>query len=181
MRKISQAFVAIMLAGAVTLPTFASSASISRRPQISDYDDQSKFVADVLAWEQQQRLAAASPAEKNAANKSKNNPHDWHHVTGPENLDTAVHNAEGYVQPNYQEQRRFNRTTHISFPLQKLEVEEMAKETAPAPPAAPEVSRLSEMEKLPEHVLEQLDQLQLFTAQEAAAPTFLQSSAMTTN
>lgn len=178
MRRISQAFVVAIIATAsvLALPAFANNTSISKRPQISDYEDQNKFVADVLAWEQQQRLATAKPAEKN----TKPDTHDWHHVTGPENLDTAVHNAEGYVQPNYKEPRRFNRTTHISFPLQKLEIEEMAEETAPTPPAAPEVNRLSEMEKLPEHVLEQLDQLQLFTAQEAA-PTFLQSSATTTN
>lgn len=52
----------------------------------------------------------------------------WHTVTGPEDLDQAVSNAWGYQQPEYEEPVRFNRSTHISFPLAPLPGESMARQ-----------------------------------------------------
>lgn len=53
----------------------------------------------------------------------------WHTVTGPENLDQAVRNAWGYQQPEYEEPLRFDRTTHISFPLPALPGSAMSEHT----------------------------------------------------
>ena len=53
---------------------------------------------------------------------------DWHIVTGPEDLDQAVSNARGYQQPAYEEPVRFDRSTHISFPLAPLPGESMARQ-----------------------------------------------------
>ena len=137
------------------------------RPQISDYEDQTAFVADVLAWEKlRDELAANPPADTTQAEA----PHDWHHVTGPEDLDTAIMNAEGYEQPVYREQYRFNRTTHISFPLPKLDSREMAEKAAAAAEAAAlREGLLEESELLSEYLHEQLDQLRALTAQTPGA------------
>ena len=137
------------------------------RPRIQDYSDQNRFISDVLAWQRLRDKLASEPHKP--APTPVHDPHDWHHVTGPENLDTALHNAEGYVQPHYKQKYRYNRTTHLSFPLPHLAPSQMASETAaPAAdsPARRKDEMKSEMERLPEQVINQLDQLQLFTAQE---------------
>lgn len=90
------------------------------RPQLDHYDSEEAFVKDVLAWERRKRELAAAGESRNKAAETKATPHDWHHVTGPENLDEAVRNAYGYQQPDYKEKYRFNRTTHLSFPLERL-------------------------------------------------------------
>ncbi len=102
---------------------------IGPRPRIEDYQNREAFVADVLAW-QKDRNAVIELARQGAlpeiAEDSARDAHDWHTVTGPEDLNTAVMNASGYQQPVYEERRRFNRTTHISFPLPQLPVESLA-------------------------------------------------------
>src|SRR5690606_7970122 len=121
----------------------ANAQQLPPRPQISDYEDQAAFVADVLAWEKLRDQLANSPAPEPEPSSA---PHDWHHVTGPEDLETAIMNAEGYEQPVYREQLRFNRTTHISFPLPKLDSREMAEKAAAAEAAALKEGLLNEAE-----------------------------------
>lgn len=138
----------------------ASEQRLPPRPQISDYQDQSKFVADVLAWEKLRDELANSPPPPPEPTDL-----DWHHVTGPEDLDTAIMNAEGYIQPSYKEKLRFNRTTHISFPLPKLDSQEMAEKAAAAEAALLRKDMIEEAELLSEYLQEQLDQLRALTAQ----------------
>lgn len=144
----------------------ADAQQLPPRPQISDYEDQAAFVADVLAWEKLRDQLANSPAPEPETSDA---PHDWHHVTGPEDLETAIMNAEGYEQPVYREQLRFNRTTHISFPLPKLDSREMAEKAAAAEAAALKEGLLNEVELLSEYLHEQLDQLRALTAQTPGA------------
>lgn len=133
------------------------------RPEMENYHDESRFVADVLAWERQ-RQALLKKLERGELVldqiDAKPNESDWHHVTGPEDLETAVNNARGYVQPRYREKYRFNRTTHVSFPLEQLPTDAMAHEVIPSNPKPP----LShELEQLPEQVLGQLERVQELT------------------
>ncbi len=51
---------------------------------------------------------------------------DWHDVNGPETLEGALRKARGYTPPDYDARYRFNRTTHLSFPLPRLEGEQMS-------------------------------------------------------
>ena len=111
------------------------------RPNIEHYDNRDEFVRDILAWERRReelesawlsgKLNLSEPDESDLA-------HDWHHVTGPEDLETAIQNAEGYEQPHYLEQFRFNRTTHVSFPLDPLAPEQMASRRVEPPADQPE-------------------------------------------
>ena len=150
----------------LTSTTVTQAQQLPPRPHISDYEDQTAFVADVLAWEKLRDQLASSPAPEPELAETA---HDWHHVTGPEDLDTAIMNAEGYEQPVYREQYRFNRTTHISFPLPKLDSREMAEKAAAAEAAALRKDLLNEAELLSEYLHEQLDQLRALTAQTPGA------------
>jgi hypothetical protein len=104
---------------------------LSPRPQIQHYQDRDAFVADILAWRRERDMLAAMAARGELPSlppgaAAEHDPDDWHKVTGPEDLDTAVSKAHGYEQPHYQEPLRFNRTTHVSFPLEHLPAETMA-------------------------------------------------------
>lgn len=131
------------------------------RPKMEDYQDREAFVADILRWQRERdelaRRAARGelpplPEESGA----EHDPEDWHIITGPEDLDTAVKNAYGYEQPVYEEPLRFNRTTHISFPLESLPLDVMSSNAVdgvlgdgtPARPA-----------ELPERLREELEEV----------------------
>ncbi|MCC1496994.1 hypothetical protein [Alcanivorax sp. 1008] len=104
---------------------------LSPRPKIENYQDREAFVADILLWQRERDQLAARAARGElpplpAESAAEHDPDDWHTITGPEDLETAVRNASGYQQPNYSEPLRFNRTTHISFPLESLASEDMS-------------------------------------------------------
>ena len=106
------------------------------RPDIDAYSNRDDFVRDVLAWEkhrQQLEQAWRNGALSLEIGSGEPGGHDWHEVTGPEDLDTAVRNASGYQQPHYREPYRFNRTTHISFPLDPLAPDQMATRVVESP------------------------------------------------
>lgn len=131
------------------------------RPLIENYQNQAQFVADVLAWERERdELARKLQAGELRLERETGAPHDWHHVTGPEDLDTAVKNARGYEQPRYREQYRFNRTTHLSFPLQHLPAEDMAHEVVEGERYQANPLLKEDAKRLPTQVIEQLDRLQ---------------------
>lgn len=101
------------------------------RPKMENYQDRDAFVADILRWQRERDQLSARAARGElpplpADSAAEHDPADWHTITGPEDLETAVRNASGYQQPEYEEPLRFNRTTHISFPLEKLPAEAMA-------------------------------------------------------
>ncbi|MCK5875804.1 MAG: hypothetical protein KAG82_13995 [Alcanivoracaceae bacterium] len=147
---------------------------IGPRPRIEDYQNREAFVTDVLAW-QKDRDAVIELARQGAlpeVEAKPADPRDWHTVTGPEDLNTAVMNASGYQQPVYKERRRFNRTTHISFPLQQLPVESLSSsavnDSLGKPPATLET-------ELPNELAERLSLTIEDPARTAAAPGLLSS------
>jgi hypothetical protein len=110
------------------------SAWLPPRPKIENYQDREAFVADILLWRKQRDQLAARAARGElpplpSDTSADHDPDDWHRITGPEDLDTAVQKAHGYEQPHYQEPLRFNRTTHISFPLEQLPMEALSTNT----------------------------------------------------
>ena len=117
----------LLCTGTTALAESAPQALLPERPAIEDYADHEQFVVDVLAWERNRaqimEKIRTGEISKNAADSAAT---DWHQVTGPEDLDTALSNAEGYQQPHYQQTLRFNRTTHISFPLRQLPADQLA-------------------------------------------------------
>ncbi|EKF75925.1 hypothetical protein A11A3_00485 [Alcanivorax hongdengensis A-11-3] len=130
------------------------------RPQINDYDNQDRFVTDLLAWEQHRSALKKKLARgESIAPPAPAKPHDWHHVTGPEDLDTALQNAKGYQQPHYKAKLRYNRTTHISFPLPRLPRQQLSRETVPGV-MAPLQDQNAARAPIPEELLEETEQLQ---------------------
>ncbi|CAK9061802.1 Uncharacterized protein SCF082_LOCUS32318, partial [Durusdinium trenchii] len=131
---------ALLLLPAILLfssPGVADDAALAQllgpRPEIADYQQRDDFVRDVLAWERRRAELLDQKANGTLpAPDQDKQPHDWHHVTGPEDLDTALRNAEGYEQPHYQQTYRFERTTHISFPLKSLPSEQLANKRVEA-------------------------------------------------
>lgn len=161
MRRLTLFFLFLSL----VTPVAIQATELPPRPRMEDYKDQTTFVADVLAWQQlRDKLARSAEVDAQDSN-AQAAPNDWHHVTGPENLETAVRNAEGYVQPNYREKLRFNRTTHISFPLQHLPPTIMSAEVATATTVPTDGPASTELELLPVQMMEQLEQMQRLTAQ----------------
>lgn len=96
------------------------------RPTLENYDDPDRFITDVLAWEKHQRQNKTQKKQKSQKGHTSSEPEDWHDITGPETLEGALRKARGYTPPDYKAQYRFNRTTHLSFPLPRLEGEQMS-------------------------------------------------------
>jgi|SRR5690606_23594103 hypothetical protein len=161
MRRLTLVFIVLSLLA----PAAVQATELPPRPRMEDYRDQTAFVADVLAWQQLRDKLAHSVTTGAETGQIQVDPHDWHHVTGPENLETAVQNAEGYVQPNYREKLRFNRTTHLSFPLQQLPPTIMSAEVATSTTVPTDTPASTELELLPVQMMEQLEQMQRLTAQ----------------
>ena len=125
--------------------------ALGPRPDIQNYRRQDQFVTDLLAWQQRKtRLTARLSRGESITPPRPSTPKDWHHVTGPEDLDTAVRNAHGYVQPTYREPIRFNRTTHVSFPLAPLPGQQLADKALSVPGTLPD----NHDDEIPEILLE---------------------------
>lgn len=102
--------------------------ALGPRPEIRNYDQQDQFVTDLLAWKARRKALTEKLLEgERILPPEPEPPSNWHNVTGPEDLDTALQNAKGYQQPNYKEARRYDRTTHLSFPLPPLGKQQLAK------------------------------------------------------
>ena len=130
----------------VESPQEALARALGARPEIRDYTRQDRFVTDLLAWQRHKSELEAKLARGESIAPPAPAPQpNWHHVTGPEDLDTALHNAQGYKQPNYQEPIRYDRTTHLSFPLPPLPQQQLSEKVligerpVPADPAKEEI------------------------------------------
>lgn len=133
--------------------------ALGPRPEIRDYTRQDRFVTDLLAWQRHKsKLEAKLARGESIAPPAPAPQPNWHHVTGPEDLDTALHNAQGYKQPNYQEPIRYDRTTHLSFPLPPLPQQQLSEKALTGePPASPADPA---KEEIPETLLEDNTRLQ---------------------
>ncbi|MCK0537486.1 hypothetical protein [Alcanivorax quisquiliarum] len=101
------------------------------RPQLALYNSEHAFVAALLAWQRERDAVAEKIAQGELAPPPAPPPDDdWHKVNGPEDIDSALEKAAGFQQPHYRERYRFNRSTHVSFPLPALPLEQMAAQAA---------------------------------------------------
>lgn len=143
--------------------------ALGPRPEIRNYSQQDQFVTDLLAWKARRKeLTDKLLQGKDILPPRPEQPDDWHHVTGPEDLDTALQNAEGYQQPNYKEPLRYDRTTHLSFPLPPLGKQQLAKERLE--PVRPPLKAGNPDNNL-EPILEEASQLQQdMAARQAESP-----------
>ena len=168
MRKLTLALTLLMLSGVspanADSRTDDLSAWLRPRPNIELYENRTEFVADILLWRKERDDIAARAArgelppladEQTAAH----DPDDWHVIKGPEDLDTALQNAAGYEQPIYPEPRRFNRTTHVSFPLPELPLENLEQSLVEAALITTTLEADRDMVKMgvPEHILQDVD------------------------
>ncbi|MEQ3724922.1 hypothetical protein [Alcanivorax sp.] len=157
----------------VESPQDALARAVGPRPEIRDYTRQDRFVTDLLAWQRHKSELEAKLARGESIAPPTPAPQpNWHHVTGPEDLDTALHNAQGYKQPNYQTPIRYDRTTHLSFPLAPLPQQQLSEK---ALTGEPPVSTDPAKEDIPETLLEDNTRLQREMAASQAnqpAPTF---------
>ena len=135
-----------LAAQGVESPQDALARALGPRPEIRDYTRQDRFVTDLLAWQRHKSELEAKLARGESIAPPAPAPQpNWHHVTGPEDLDTALHNAQGYKQPNYQEPIRYDRTTHLSSPLPPLPQQQLSEKAligerpVPADPAKEEI------------------------------------------
>jgi hypothetical protein len=140
------------------------SAWLPPRPKIEQYQEREAFVADILRWRKERDALMARAARGELPplpleSGADHDPDDWHRITGPEDLETAVQKAHGYEQPHYQEPLRFNRTTHVSFPLEQLPIEALSTNTVdgtleegPAQPA-------KQAQDLPARLMNELDDI----------------------
>jgi hypothetical protein len=162
-----------LAAQGVESPQDALARALGPRPEIRDYTRQDRFVTDLLAWQRHKSELEAKLARGESIAPPAPAPQpNWHHVTGPEDLDTALHNAQGYKQPNYQEPIRYDRTTHLSFPLPPLPQQQLSEKALTGePPASADPGK----EEIPETLLEDNTRLQREMAASRAdlpAPTF---------
>ncbi|MEP5230733.1 hypothetical protein [Alcanivorax sp.] len=162
-----------LAAQGVESPQDALARALGPRPEIRDYTRQDRFVTDLLAWQRHKSELEAKLARGESIAPPAPAPQpNWHHVTGPEDLDTALHNAQGYKQPNYQEPIRYDRTTHLSFPLPPLPQQQLSEKALTGePPASAEPGK----EEIPETLLEDNTRLQREMAASRAdlpTPTF---------
>lgn len=63
-------------------------------------------------------LAAALPPGMDPTSELAPPPFE---ITGPEDLENAIEKAKSIEHPNYKEKIRYHRSTHISFPLPKID------------------------------------------------------------
>jgi hypothetical protein len=91
---------------------------------LDDYKNPDAFVRELLAWKRRKMQTEGTSAKR--AQNSQPKQRDWHDITGPETLEGALQKARGYTPPDYEARYRFNRTTHLSFPLPRLEGEQMS-------------------------------------------------------
>ena len=142
--------------------------ALGPRPEIRNYSKQDQFVTDLLAWKARRKaLTEKLIRGENILPPQPEKPNDWHHVTGPEDLDTALQNARGYEQPNYQESLRYDRTTHLSFPLPPLGKQQLANERL-EPVTPPLIHQHSET--VPGPLLDETSQLQREMSAQRADP-----------
>ncbi len=75
----------------VESPQEALARALGPRPEIRNYTRQDRFVTDLLAWQRHKSELEAKLARGESITPPAPAPQpNWHHVTGPEDLDTAA-------------------------------------------------------------------------------------------
>lgn len=138
---LSLVFAALTL---VSAPSFAS--QDEGRPRLERYASYDAFLKAMVAWESRQGSitapAASIPASAPVADStpstrpiplpegvdptSETAPPPLA-ITGPEDLEVAVELAKDISHPDYKAPIRYNRSTHISFPLPSIDGSDMSQ------------------------------------------------------
>lgn len=114
----------------------AFAAANGERPRLQNYPSYYQFLQALEAWNKanpqgkvaQQPTPAVEvppPPPANIDPTSELAPPPFI-VKGPEDLDQAVELARDIEHPDYKEKIRYNRTTHISFPLKSIDGSDMS-------------------------------------------------------
>jgi hypothetical protein len=133
---------------AATLLTFVSAplhaSSDDSRPRLDQFSSYDAFMQAMASWEARpisRPMTASTPAATPTANAPTTRPIPLPEgmdpasekappplaITGPEDLETAVELAKDISHPNYTARIRYNRTTHLSFPLQSIDGSDMSQ------------------------------------------------------
>lgn len=157
-------------------------AASSERPRLEDYPSSYEFLQALQAWNREHpegsapvRPAAttATPAAPQATavlDPTSELAPPPIEITGPENLDHAVEQAKSIEHPNYKEKIRYHRTTHLSFPLPKIDGQDMSQASV-GDALAIEGKTEAEKKKALEHLTVQLDQDQRKLQDKTIEPT----------
>lgn len=111
-------------------------AAAEERPRLEDYPSSYAFLQALEAWNKTHPdgspppVTQAPPVPRQPAAPvdptSEQAPPPFE-ITGPESLDHAVEQAKGLDHPAYKEKIRYHRTTHISFPLNKIDGQDLSQ------------------------------------------------------
>lgn len=138
-----------LLVLAVTALTFMSAplhaSSDDKRPRLEQFSSYDEFMKAMVAWESRPPAVTAATAKPAAAPQPAKEPSTRPiplpegvdptsetappplAITGPEDLETAVELAKDITHPDYKARIRYNRTTHLSFPLQSIDGSDMSQ------------------------------------------------------
>lgn len=117
------------------------------RPRLEQYTSYEEFLRAKVAWESRPPAALSKPEAPApvAAGSPTTRPIPVPEgidptsetappplaITGPEDLDVAVELAKDIKHPDYTDPIRYNRTTHLSFPLHSIEGSDMSQASVP--------------------------------------------------
>lgn len=110
-------------------------AAAEERPRLQDYPSSYAFLQALETWNRAHPNGVASksapvkqpePQQVVADPTSEQAPPPFE-VTGPESLDTAVEKARDIAHPTYKEKVRYHRSTHLSFPLNSIDGQDMSQ------------------------------------------------------
>ncbi|MFN3586576.1 MAG: hypothetical protein ACK4UT_03645 [Moraxellaceae bacterium] len=118
-----------------------AAAEPEKRPRLEEYPSTTAWLQALQAYDRRREpaLATATPAKETPATSplplplpegmdpaSEAAPPPLL-ITGPEDLERAVELARDIHHPEYEQPIRYNRTTHLSFPLRTIESQDMSQ------------------------------------------------------
>lgn len=142
------------------------SAAAEERPHMENYPSSYEFLQALQAWNKAHpngvTTAPASAPAPVAAQAAAVDPTSEQapppiDIKGPENLDMAVEQAKGIEHPAYKEKIRYHRTTHLSFPLHKIDGQDLSQASVEGALSLPGKTEKEKKEAL-ELLTSQLDQ-----------------------
>lgn len=131
-----------LLAFALTsLSAGSLSAAAAERPRLQDYPSSYEFLQAMQVWKQAHPEGASpagsssaktgTPAERRDQSSTVDPTSELapppFEINGPESLDVAVEKARDLLHPDYKEKIRYQRSTHLSFPLHTIDGHDMSQ------------------------------------------------------
>ncbi|MDQ8037863.1 MAG: hypothetical protein REI12_10605 [Pedobacter sp.] len=118
---------------ALSAGVFAATAE--ERPRMEDYPSSYAFLQALESWNKahpngtpaSKPTVTTKPTPQVAQDPTSELAPPPFEVTGPESLDTAVEKARNIAHPAYKEKIRYQRSTHLSFPLHSIDGQDMSQ------------------------------------------------------